>query len=146
MKFKSMILCQFATDSNGLINILGGGITTANAQGFPTLVPFTVVIRAAIEPTDMGVNHYSLSVRSSDGAILTFPQPDGKKVPQLVELNANIQKNPAILPDSKEEQYINLIAQMNGFFDKAGDYQIRCDINGASYDCPLYVKGPIKAS
>lgn len=62
MKIDTAFLCDAATVRDGLLNILGGGITRAGRVEFPAALGLTLALRILLHPTEAD-NPHKLVVR-----------------------------------------------------------------------------------
>ncbi len=81
MRIDCALLCDAATVREGLLHVLGGGITRAGRPEYPAPIGLTLALRILIHPTEAGESHH-LDVRLQ-GA-------DGQKIAAIqVEFGAN---------------------------------------------------------
>lgn len=57
MKIDTAFLCDAATVREGLLNVLGGGITRAGRSEFPGPLSLTLALRILVHPTEAGSPH-----------------------------------------------------------------------------------------
>jgi len=68
MKLDMAMLCDAVSIREGLLHILGGGITRIWAEQFPTAINATLALRMLIEPEHAGESHMvKLLVQGPDG-------------------------------------------------------------------------------
>lgn len=70
MRIDCALLCDAATVREGLLHVLGGGVTRINRPGFPTpLSPLSLAMRVLVHPTEADRMH-KMQVRllDEDGA------------------------------------------------------------------------------
>lgn len=57
MRIDCALLCDAVTERNGLLNILGGGITRMGRPGFPSTLGAGLALRVMCHPTEVGPKH-----------------------------------------------------------------------------------------
>lgn len=57
MRIDSALLCDAATVREGLLHVLGGGVTRANRPEFPAPLGMTLALRVMIHPTETAAEH-----------------------------------------------------------------------------------------
>jgi hypothetical protein len=64
------LLCDAATVREGLLHLLGGGVTRVNRPGYPApLAPLTLALRILIHPTEADRTHQlDVRLQDADGA------------------------------------------------------------------------------
>lgn len=68
MRVDCALLCDAATVREGLLHIIGGGITRAYRPVFPAPVEMSLALHVLIHPTEMSRPHtLSVQLRDSDG-------------------------------------------------------------------------------
>lgn len=65
MRIDCALLCDAATVREGLLHILGGGVTRAGRVQFPAPIELTLALRVLIHPTEADESH-RLEVRLQD--------------------------------------------------------------------------------
>jgi len=69
MNVDCALLCDAATVREGMLHILGGGVTRIARQGFPTQLGVALALRIVIHTTETGSQHAARVVlQSEDGA------------------------------------------------------------------------------
>jgi hypothetical protein len=59
------LLCDAATAREGLLHILGGGVTRAGRQAFPSPIGLTLAVHIIVDPNEVGHSH-KIEVRLLD--------------------------------------------------------------------------------
>lgn len=68
MRVDSALLCDAATIREGLLHVLGGGVTRANRMGFPSPVDLTLALRILVHPSEAERPHeLVVMLQSGDG-------------------------------------------------------------------------------
>jgi hypothetical protein len=88
MRVDTCLLCEAATVHDGLINILGGGVTLAQRSEFPSELGLSLALRIMLHPTEMAHPHnIEIILQTEDGAQVTRvemtvqPAPEGTEIP-----------------------------------------------------------------
>lgn len=140
MIIKHLILCQHAVGyENGSFSVLNGGLAMVSVPGFPAPVPVTVLVHCLADPAEAPGHHWALSLRDEKGEVLSFPQPDGKRQPMMLEANITVQASPdhpAGVPIP-----VNMIPTLPLFFEKPGRYEVRCEVDGRTQSEWVTVRG-----
>lgn len=89
MKVDSALLCDAATVREGLLHILGGGITRAGRSQFPAPIGLTLALRVLIHPTEADRAHtLEARLQDEDGEVIGGFEveftPDPESVKNLV--------------------------------------------------------------
>jgi hypothetical protein len=65
------LLCDAATVREGLLHILGGGVTRLNRSEFPAPIDASLAIQVSVHPTEAGAAHeVELRVLAEDGEMI----------------------------------------------------------------------------
>lgn len=68
MRIDCALLCDAATVREGLLHVLGGGITRAGRTEFPSPVGLTLALRILVHPTEMDRQHQlEVRLQGADG-------------------------------------------------------------------------------
>jgi hypothetical protein len=72
MKIDTALLCDAATERDGLLNVLGGGITVATRPEFPAPLAMTLALRILVHPTEVNSEHkIEMLLQDADGGLVT---------------------------------------------------------------------------
>lgn len=68
MEVGSALLCDYATVREGLLHILGGGITRLNRPSFPAAMGCALAVHVLVHPTEaVGLHQVQIIIQSEDG-------------------------------------------------------------------------------
>jgi hypothetical protein len=68
MRIDCALLCDAATVREGLLHVLGGGVTRVTRQGYPAPLGLTVALRILVHPTEAGRQHkLDVRLQGADG-------------------------------------------------------------------------------
>jgi hypothetical protein len=68
VRIDTALLCDAATVREGLLHILGGGITQANRPAFPAPIGMMLAMRILVHPTELDqAHHLSVQLQGEDG-------------------------------------------------------------------------------
>jgi hypothetical protein len=126
MKFDFVIVADAATEAGGKLNILGAGITRLTPPRVPWREPaLTFVVRALVEPDDLGQDHrITVSVVEPGGSFLVPPMKTEIPAAELLKT--------AERAADEEARGVQLIATLAGpVFRQAGVYEVVVEIDGA---------------
>jgi len=138
MQVKAMLLCEHATSyQNGTFSVLNAGIYKITQATFPFMAPITVMIHAYAEIGEAGEHRFVISLRDENGQKVETQLPNGKKAEIAVAAQMSLQVDPK--HPKEEPLVINFPITMPIVFQRPGQYQIRCDIDGASNTVPLFI-------
>ncbi|MEJ7891161.1 MAG: hypothetical protein WKF94_00785 [Solirubrobacteraceae bacterium] len=72
MRIDCALLCDAATVREGLLHVLGGGVTRVNRPGFPApIAPLTLAVRILVHPTETDrAHHLDIRLQDADGGEL----------------------------------------------------------------------------
>jgi hypothetical protein len=99
MKLDTALLCEAATQRDGLLFILGGGVTGAARPEFPWPLDLTLALRLLVHPTEAAAPHHlEIVVQDADGELVTKVEsqfgpvdveavPVGEEVPLVMPWN-----------------------------------------------------------
>lgn len=87
MRIDCALLCDAATVREGLLHVLGGGITRANRPGYPAPLGLTLALRILVHPTEADREHKLLvRLQGADGErIADFEVEFGVQDPAKVD-------------------------------------------------------------
>jgi hypothetical protein len=72
MRIDCALLCDAATVREGLLHILGGGVTRAGRTEYPAPLNLTLALRILVHPTETGSPHQlEVRLQSADGEVVT---------------------------------------------------------------------------
>lgn len=72
MRIDCALLCDAATVREGLLHVLGGGVTRAGRQSYPAPVNLTLALRILVHPTEAGRQHtLVVLLQGEDGESVT---------------------------------------------------------------------------
>jgi hypothetical protein len=72
MKIDTALLCDAATERDGLLFVLGGGITVVTRDTYPAPLGLTLALRILIHPTEVNSDHkIEMLLQDEDGALVT---------------------------------------------------------------------------
>jgi hypothetical protein len=95
MRLDTALLCDAATVREGLLNILGGGITQVIQPEYPAELSVTLALRIMLHPTEMEHPHQLQIIVQGE---------DGEKV---TEVKAEVQSaDPRTLPPGEEGELL----------------------------------------
>jgi hypothetical protein len=91
MRIDCALLCDSVTIREGLLHILGGGITRANREGYPAPLNLALALRIMVHPTEAEHTH--------ELTVLLLAQ-DGERVAEFgIQFGIN---DPAVLEPAEE--------------------------------------------
>lgn len=72
MRIDTALLCDAATVKDGLLNVLGGGITYAGRSEFPAPLGVELAMRVVMHPTELQHSHkVEILLQDEDGQLVT---------------------------------------------------------------------------
>lgn len=72
MRIENALLCEAASVREGLLYILGGGITETSRQEFPSPLKMTLAIRVLMHRTEVAAQHQlDIVLNDEDGNLIT---------------------------------------------------------------------------
>ena len=110
MRIDSALLCDAATVREGLLHILGGGITRVNRPSFPAPLGVTLAMRILVQPDEADRTHV-LSVRLRDA--------EGQFVASM-EAEFGVNAAEALQPD--EESPLPVVVALPAQLPRPGAY------------------------
>lgn len=107
MRIDCALICDAATVREGLLHVLGGGVTRANRPEFPAPLGMTLAIRVMIHPTETASEHaMQVLLLAQDGQRVAdigigfgVSQPDQLAVGEEASLPLTISLGNVMLPD-----------------------------------------------
>ena len=118
MRIDCALLCDAATVREGLLHILGGGVTRATREAFPAPFAMTLALRIMVHPTE-GANAHALAV--------ILQEEDGERV---VEVGLEFGLNPELVPAGEEVSIPLPIPLLDLPLPHAGSYSFELLIDG----------------
>lgn len=121
MKVDCALLCDAVTVREGLLHVLGGGVTRVNRQSYPAPMGVALALRILVHPTEASKPHTAVFiVQTSDGA-------------RLVEGTAEFGLTPGTVPDLAPGEQLSLPLQLplqTVPLPSAGGYSVEVLIDG----------------
>ena len=119
MRIDCALLCDAATVREGLLHVLGGGVTRATRDSFPAPLAMTLALRVMIHPTEAAKAH--------ELTMILLAQ-DGERVVELsVEFGLN---DPESIPTGEEASLPLPIPMPDLPLPHAGSYSFELLIDG----------------
>jgi hypothetical protein len=116
------LLCDAATVREGLLHILGGGVTRVNRPGYPArIAPLTLALRILVHPTETDRGH-RLDVRLQDA--------DGKELAKF-DVQFGVSDPGNIEPGEEVSLPLPLIMPAEIVLPQAGRYGFELLIDGS---------------
>jgi len=97
MRVAAFFLAEYASVTDGLINVIGGSASVVRASGFPIPVGMTAVAVLELENNEVGIDHPVRLVLETEagapaggaqGSIRVDPKPGSPRLPGGVSLSA----------------------------------------------------------
>ena len=118
MKVDVALLCDAVTVREGLLNILGGGVTQTTHPSYPATFEGGLALRILLHPTEAGMDHQLNLILQSE---------DGKR---LVEVKAGFRSEtpPTLVPG--QDLSLALAVALSGGIPTPGMYSFEILIDG----------------
>jgi hypothetical protein len=72
VRIDTALLCDEAFERNGLLYILGGGVTVVTRPGYPAPMGLTIALRILVHPTEISNAHaLEILIQDADGQQIT---------------------------------------------------------------------------
>ncbi len=118
MRVTTALLCDAATAREGLLNVLGGGVTRVNAPMYPFQYQGALAVVFTAHPTEATREHeFQVILQTEDGQ-------------HLVELGGRMQAEPSPDIQPGEEMVIPLVLNFNVALPQPGRYSFEALIDG----------------
>jgi hypothetical protein len=119
MRIDCALLCDSVTIREGLLHVLGGGITRANREDFPAPLNLALALRIMVHPTEAEHTH--------ELAVLLLAQ-DGERLAELgIQFGIN---DPSLLEPSEEASLPLALSLMRQRDCVQGPYSFELLIDG----------------
>ena len=115
----SALLCDAATVREGLLHILGGGITRLHRSEYPAPMQVTLVAQVVLTPIEVGFAHdVSATIQTEDGVV-------------VIEANGHLEAGPPNpLLEPGESVILPLVINLtNVVLNKPGGYSIEMSVD-----------------
>jgi len=121
MRIDTALLCDAATEREGLLYVLGGGITVAARPSYPAPFGMTLALRVLVHPTEMRAAHrLEILLQDEDGQLVT-----------KVDVNIDAPQTPPDLPPGEEAALVVPWTFPGGpVLPRAGRYSLEVLIDG----------------
>jgi hypothetical protein len=118
MRVTTALLCDAATVREGLLNVLGGGVTRVNASMYPFQYTGALALIFTAHPTEARQGHnFQVLLQSEDGK-------------RLVELGGQMQATPSPHAEVGEEMIIPVVLNFVVALPAAGRFSYEVLIDG----------------
>lgn len=119
MRVDCALLCDAATVREGLLHVLGGGITRVNRPAYPAPLDTMLAVRVMARPTELGKPHtLELLLNDDDGKMLA-----------KVDLRFGVM-DPSLIPPGEEASIPMPLRFPGVMLPKAGTYVYELRIDG----------------
>jgi hypothetical protein len=119
MRIDCALLCDSVTIREGLLHILGGGITRANRENFPAPLNLALALRIMVHPTEADHTH--------ELAVLLLAE-DGERIAQLgIQFGIN---DPSVLEPAEEASLPLALSLHTVPLPREGPYSFELLIDG----------------